>query len=74
MSDNVSLQDLNTVGINPFAVQLVSESFHTSEWAKARPSEPLTFVWDGVRITLERVAEPRHPRIRREIGLSVSQT
>jgi len=66
---NVSLQVLLDGGINAFACQLLSESFHTSAVLKAFPDRPVAFVVDGVRITLERVAEPKHPRIRRELGL-----
>lgn len=66
----VPLQLLLDGGLNAFAVELVSESFHTSALLKLFP-DGIAFEWDGVRITLERVAEPMHPRIRRELGLPV---
>jgi hypothetical protein len=63
------LQQLLDGGINAFACQLLSESFHTSAVLKAFPDNPVAFSVDGVKITLERIAEPRHARIRRELGL-----
>lgn len=69
----VSLQTLHGLGLNPFAVELLAESFHTSAFLKRYPDTPVAFQWDGIKITLERVAEPHHPRVRRELGLVVPE-
>lgn len=62
---NNPLQDLHTLGINPFAVTLLAESMLKSAYVKNRGSEPLSFNfpvhredcagWLGVRITIEAV-------------------
>lgn len=59
------MNDLHTVGINPFGVVLVAESFLKSPCAERSLSEPLTFFfpinrgdcagWVGVEITLKAV-------------------
>lgn len=62
------LQDLHTVGINPFAAVLVAESVLKSPLAERSKVEPLRFFmpikrsdcpgWAGVWITVEAVSEP----------------
>ena len=63
------MNDLHTVGLNPFGVQLVAESMLKSGLAPISAGEPVTFFfpvqrkdcegWSGVKITLEAVrAEP----------------
>ena len=64
MSRNI-FQDLQTVGINPFAVQLLAESLLKSPLAPMTVGKPQTIEfpvqrgdcakWAGVRITLEAV-------------------
>lgn len=59
------MNDLHTVGINPFAVVLVAESLLKSPVAEISVSKPLTFFfpitrsdcagWVGVEITLKAV-------------------
>jgi len=59
------MQDLHTLGINPFGVVLVAESMLKSEYVKHCGTKPLTFNfpiqrgdcpgWLGVRITIEAV-------------------
>jgi hypothetical protein len=44
---NVSMQELHDAGLNPFAVQLLVESY-----AKTATPPPITFVWRGVVISL----------------------
>lgn len=65
----LTLQQISVLGVNPFAIELVSESFHTSALRKRIPDNPVSFEWDGVKVTLEQTAVPRHPRIRRLLGL-----
>ena len=45
----VTLQDLHHAGLNPFAVQLLVESFKT-----VKTAGPVTFAFGGVRVVLER--------------------
>ncbi len=45
---DVTLQQLNDCGLNPFAVKLLVES-----WKKHPNPKPVTFDFNGVRITLE---------------------
>ncbi len=63
------MNDLHTVGLNPFGVQLVAESMLKSGLAPISTGSPVTFFfpvqrkdcegWSGVKITLEAVrAEP----------------
>lgn len=62
------MQDLHTIGLNPFAVTLVAESMLKSAYVKNCGSKPLTFEfpvrrsdcegWAGVRITIEAVPAP----------------
>lgn len=62
------MQDLHTLGINPFAVVLVAESLLKSPLATMTVGKPQTIFfpvrrsdcagWIGVRITLEAVPEP----------------
>lgn len=62
------MQDLHTIGLNPFAVTLVAESMLKSAYVKNCGSKPLTFEfpvrrsdcegWTGVRITIEAVPAP----------------
>lgn len=62
------MQDLHTVGINPFGVQLVAESLLKSPVAQISAKKPLTLFfpvrredcagWVGVNITLEAVPDP----------------
>lgn len=64
MSRNL-FQDLHTVGLNPFAVQLLAESLLKSPLAPMTVGKPQTIEfpvsrgdcaeWAGVRITLEAV-------------------
>ena len=66
MSDNI-FQDLYTVGLNPFAVQLLAESLLKSPIAEMSIAEPLVLAfpvqrsdcagWKGVRITLQAVRD-----------------
>lgn len=64
------MQNLHTLGLNPFAVQLLAESMLKSGYVKHCGASPLTFEfpvrrsdcegWAGVRITIEAVpAEPQ---------------
>lgn len=60
-----TMQNLHTIGLNPFAVQLLAESMLKSGYVKHFGREPLTFNfpvqrgdcpgWIGVRITIEAV-------------------
>lgn len=62
------MQDLHTVGINPFGMQLVAESLLKSPIAQMSTEKPLTLFfpvqrgdckgWIGVNITLEAVQAP----------------
>lgn len=59
------MQDLHTLGLNPFAVTLLAESMLKSDYVKHCGTKPLTFEfpvsrgdcdgWAGVRITIEAV-------------------
>ena len=59
------MNDLHTVGLNPFGVQLVAESMLKSGLAPISTRSPVTFFfpvqrkdcegWSGVKITLEAV-------------------
>ena len=59
------MNDLHTVGLNPFGVQLVAESMLKSCLAPISTGDPVTFFfpvqrkdcdgWSGVKITLEAV-------------------
>ena len=59
------MNDLHTVGLNPFGVQLVAESMLKSGLAPISTGEPVKFFfpvqrkdcegWSGVKITLEAV-------------------
>jgi hypothetical protein len=70
------MQDLHTLGLNPFAVTLLAESMLKSAYVKQCGTEPLTFEfpvsrgdcagWAGVRITIEAVPVAA--------GVSVGQT
>lgn len=61
------MQDLHTIGLNPFAVQLLAESVLKSPIAPDSVGDPKTFFfpvhrsdcagWSGVRITFEAVPE-----------------
>lgn len=61
------MQDLHTVGLNPFAVTLLAESLLKSKLAPMSVGQPMTFEfpvrredcagWAGVRITLEAIPE-----------------
>lgn len=63
------MNELQTVGLNSFAVQLLAESLLKSQLAPISADEPVTFLfpiqrsdcagWRGVRITLEAVREDR---------------
>ena len=60
---SATMQNLHSVGINPFAVQLLAESLLKSSYVKHCGVKPLTFEfpvrrsdcegWAGVRITIE---------------------
>lgn len=62
------MQDLHTLGLNPFAVTLLAESMLKSAYVKNCGTKPLTFEfpvrrsdsegWAGVRITIEAVPVP----------------
>lgn len=67
---SATMQNLHSVGLNPFAVQLLAESLLKSSYVKHCGVKPLTFEfpvrrsdcegWAGVRITIEAVpAEPQ---------------
>jgi hypothetical protein len=73
------LQDLHTVGINPFAVTLLAESVLKSPIAPMTVGDPKGFFmpvnrgdcpgWAGVRITVEAVrAEAPEPAQRTQEG------
>lgn len=49
IKDKVDLQFLKEVGINPFAVKLLTESFN--KVAEATP-EGVSFIFNDIRITL----------------------
>ena len=69
------LQDLHTVGLNPFAVTLLAESLLKSPLAPMTVGKPQTIEfpvrredcagWAGVRLTLEAIpaAPPSQPRL-----------
>ena len=62
------MQDLHTVGLNPFGVQLVAESMLKSPLATISVEKPVKLFfpiqrsdcpgWIGVKITLEAVPKP----------------
>lgn len=65
-----TMQTLHSIGLNPFAVQLLAESMLKSTYVQNCGVKPLTFEfpvrrsdcegWAGVRITIEAVpAEPQ---------------
>jgi hypothetical protein len=63
------MQDLHTLGLNPFAVTLLAESMLKSAYVAQLGAKPLTFEfpvrredcagWAGVRITIEAVPATR---------------
>lgn len=60
--DNVTMQQLHDVGLNPFAVQLLVESYAAPTRVIDGELKPLTFVWRGVEVTLEvHVPPPGEP-------------
>lgn len=65
-----TMQLLLNLGINAFALQLLTESVQTKRLREALGTKPINVVWEGVRVTLEIVGEPDHPRLRRELDLS----
>lgn len=66
------MQDLHTVGLNPFAVQLLAESLLKSPLAPMTVGKPQAIEfpvqrgdcpgWVGVRITIEAIPAPQGPR------------
>ena len=68
---NVSLQDMHDGGINPYAVQLLVESFASP---KRNPDgatpPPIDFVWRGVRIQMSVYVAPAWKRpLKRRVTL-----
>jgi hypothetical protein len=50
---NVTMQEMMDAGLNPFAIQLLVESY-----ARTATPPPLTFVWRGVVVSLKAYARP----------------
>ena len=60
---SATMNNLNAIGLNPFAVQLLAESMLKSAYVQQLGTKPLTFKypvfrkdctgWIGVRITIE---------------------
>jgi hypothetical protein len=46
---NITLDELSKRGLNPFAIQLLVESYARGT---APPPPPITFVWRGVTVSL----------------------
>ncbi|MFN7610244.1 MAG: hypothetical protein ACK5QX_04810 [bacterium] len=64
-------QEMHSVGLNPFAAELLAESLLKSPMAQMSAEKPLTICfpvkrsdcagWIGVKITLEAVPEAKEP-------------
>ena len=65
---STTMQTMNDAGINPFAVQMLVESYASPQRVAALNGnlKPLDFVWRGVRVQLSQYEGPL-------VGTAVSQ-